>query len=131
MCEVPVALISACLPSIFNLAKHGIQSRFPRLYVALNGSHPRNISGGKSIEPVSSSTDYRKEKGFVQLLSDKSMTMNSTKRPYDGGLGASHLTTVFPSSLSRETAEEHLELRVKMNQIHVRNEIDVNSDRSV
>ena len=128
-CEVPVALISACLPSIFNLAKRGAKHYFPNFYANLSGSHPLNGPGGKHIGPIGNPIDNRKEKGFVQLRSDRFDTVTSTERLYDGRDGASHYTTAFPTSLDREQREEDPEMGIQLHQIHVREDVDIDARR--
>ena len=130
-CEVPVALISACLPSIFNLGKHGAKRYFPKLFDNLSESHPLSGPGGKHIGPAGNPIDDHKEKGFIQLRSDQSGATTSNERLYDGRDGLSHFTNAFTTSSDRRQEEADPEEGIQLHQIHVREDVDIDDRRRV
>ena len=126
-CEMPAALISACLPSIFNLVKHGAEHFVPNLYAKLSGSHSSSGPGGKCLGIVGEPIYDRKERGFLQLGSERFNTTTSNERLYDGRNGASHYSAAFPATLERERREEDPEMDIPLHRIHVRDDIDISA----
>jgi hypothetical protein len=64
--EVGVAIISSCLPSIFNLLKHGLQ-HVPYFNHKLSQSKSLANSRGAKVGPVGNPIEEQYEKGFIQL----------------------------------------------------------------
>lgn len=128
-CEVPVALISACLPSIFNLGKHAARHYFPKLYDNLSRSHPLSGPGGKHIGPAGNPIDDRKEKGFIQLRSDQSGATTSNEEIYDGNYGLGHRTNAFSTSSDRRQEVADPENGIQLHQIYVREDVDIDDRR--
>ena len=130
-CEVPVGLISACLPSIFNLGKHGARHYYPKLFVNLSESHSLSGPGGKHMRSAGNPVDDRKEKGFIQLRSDQSGATTSNERLYDGRDGLRHFTNAFTTSSDRRQEETDPEEGIQLHQIHVREDVEIDNRRWV
>ena len=130
-CEVPVGLISACLPSIFNLGKHGARRYFPKHFANFSESHPLSGPGGKHIGPAGNPIDDRKEKGFIQLRSDQSGATTSNERLYDGRDGLRHFTNAFTTSSDCQQEEADPEEGIQLHQIHVREDVEIDNRRRV
>ena len=67
ICEVSVALISSCIPSIFNPAKNAAKKSFSRLFSRSDSS---NQAGGRvniGMGAIRKSIKERRRSGFMQL----------------------------------------------------------------
>ena len=124
--ELSVALISSCLPSIFNLVKHGIRNYLPNWIATLRHSDPLQGPGGSHIGPLGNPIEENKHKGFVQLQSGRSDAESSNERLFDGGNRATHYTTAYPGHHDRDLKAEDPERGIPLDQIHVRDDIHVN-----
>lgn len=122
--EMPVALLSSCLPSIFNLVKHGVRIFSPSMSNRMNASKPLNGPAGSHIGAIGNPIEERRKNGFVQLQSGKQNTGVSEERLFDNTDGTEHYTTAFPAKHGRH---EDAELGIPLHQIHVREDVEIDT----
>lgn len=122
--EMSIALISSCMPSIFNLVRHGIRTYTPNLFGTIRESEGLGGPTGAHIGPLGNPIEENRHKGFMQLENGKSDKAGSEERLFDGTSGAVHYTNAYPSQ-KRDQKEEDEEGGIALHQIHVREHIRV------
>ena len=122
--ELSVALISSCMPSIFNLVRHGIRTYTPNLFETLRKSEALGGPAGAHIGPLGNPIEENRHKGFMQLENGKIDKAGSEERLFDGTSRAVHYANAYPSQ-KRDQKEEDEEGGIPLHQIHVREEIHV------
>ena len=123
ICETPVALISACLPSILNLAKHGFERFFPHFSRGFWSSHPLSGPDGKIIGPVANPLDGKIDKGFSVLESDTDESPATGL--YSGPRGPATYAVAYPSHQESNQVVPNPMTGLELNQIHIRNDVNV------
>ena len=114
------------MPSIFNLFKHGIRRYAPNLFTTLKVSEPVDGHAATHIGAIGNTIQDSKHKGFMQLESGKSYTEGSNERSFGGTGGSIHYTTAYPNQ-NRSQNEVDLDRGIPMNEIHIRDDIDVDT----
>ena len=122
--ELSIALISSCMPSIFNLVRHGIRNYLPNLFGTLRRSEPLGGPAGAHIGAIGNPIEDKKHKGFMQLESGRSGAACSNERLFDGTDGAVHYTNAYPGQIEAQK-EVDGEGGIPLHQIHVRDDIHV------
>ncbi len=110
-----MALISSCLPSIFNLVIHGIRDHLPNLFGTLRKSEPLGGPAGAHIGALGNPIEENRHTGFMQLESGRRGTTGSNERLFEGPSGI-HYTNAYPG---------HEEGAIPLHQIRVRDDIHV------
>ena len=124
MSELSVALISSCMPAIFILVKHGIRSYLPNLFGTPRNPEPLCGPAGAHVGIPRNPIEDNRHKGFIQLESDRSDTVGSVDRLFDGTSGTVHDTNAYPGQIG-DQKEADEEGRIPLHQIHVRDDIHV------
>ena len=96
MSELPIALISSCMPAIFTLLRYGIQSHMPNLFGTPRSLEPLGRPAGAHIGALRNPIDENKHKGFIQLENGRRDTAGSIERLFDGTSGTVHYTNAYP-----------------------------------
>ena len=122
--ELSIALISSCMPSIFNLVRHGIREYAPNLFGTIKKSEALSGPAGARIGPLGNPIEENRHKGFMQLENGKSDKAGSEERLFDGTNGALHYTNAYPSQKGYQKQEDE-EGGIPLHQIHVREDIHV------
>lgn len=127
ICEVGVAIVSSCLPSIFNLAKHAMQSYLPKLSNKVHDSHPLTGPGGSHIGQIGNPIEETNKKGFVQLQNRTNRDVDSEERLFvnPGIIGVDNYGRTTTLAVKTDHLSSEGTTVIPMHKIHVQNEFDV------
>ena len=122
--ELSIALISSCLPSTFNLVKHGIRNYLPNLFGTLRKSEPLGGPAGAHIGVLGNPIERNRHTDFTQLESGRNGTAGSNERLFDGMGGTVHYTNAYPGQIG-DQKEADVEGEIPLHQIRVRDDVYV------
>ena len=131
ICELAVALISCCLPSIFILAKNGVRwyRSNRKIFGLSDASKPLGGPAGSHIGPIGNPIDARPSKWFVQLKKgDRDLAEISEEMLFDGTLGMKSHTVAYTGHDDHERGAENPDMGIPLHQIHVCEEVQVSSN---
>ena len=125
VCEISLALISSCLPSIFTLAKHVAREHFPSLAAKLTSSKGSSAANTVNIGFTSKPGHSRDVKNFAPL--HDSIVQGSEEGLFSGvsGIGAHAEATARGDSQNSPWTDGPTRADIPLQEIHVRNDVDV------
>lgn len=119
--EVAVALTSGCIPSIFNLAKHGMRSHSSRLFDIMGSSKALSGPAGSHIGPIGQPIEDRQKNGFVELTHGQTDRASPKER--------FHVSQFHSAPFSHPRGVDDAEMGIPLNRIAVQDD-SVAHDRS-
>ena len=100
-CEVAIALISSCLPSIFSLVKHTMGQRLSELwtrsYKRLTRSDMSSGGGRLPANAIGPPTESHARKELPQLRRGAKKPWDSDERLFEGNHGTNHDARAWPA----------------------------------
>ena len=127
-CEVAIALISSCLPSIFSLVKHTMGQRLSELWTRSYKKLTRSdMSSGGGRLPVNASgppSESYARKELPQLPRGAKKAWDSDERLFEGNHGANHDARAWPA-MQADGSSGDTEMGMSMHQIMVHDDVDV------
>ena len=120
VCEISVALLSSCLPSIFNLVQHAAPQKFSILFARPSTQYSTiSARNRQSANPCTvHCLTWQKSRDQCNRASDEQLFHSPGRADYH--------TTAFATKEAGIHGVKGLKSVFPLNQIHVREEIEVN-----
>ena len=123
--ELSMALISCCLPGIFNILKFAARKYPSGVLKSSRPSESLEETGGLHSGAVGNPVDYTRHQGFLQLHDGRSDIDSSNGRVFDGKSERQHYTTAYPNRSTGKGNQHRPEEDISLNEIHVRNDFHI------
>ncbi len=122
--ELSIALIGCCLPSIFNLIKHGARRQFSSWFQNTIVSKPLDGPAVSRIGPTGNPIEDRRNNiGFVLLQPDYQDTY--VPPVFSNTVGVDNCATAFSAEHNRGHRRKDEETGIPLHHIHVRKDIEI------